>query len=234
VFAALHASDVIALGAGVVAALSFFVAMWSVTVARGANTISEGSNALAQESNDIARAALQHNARGVELAESVEADRKRQEQARAEMQADLSPLFASSQTSMMYFRPLVRVWNVGTRDSGRTVVRVYMRVGESADLMAWDDEHTRNDRTRPIVEPDAKFYDPRNGTELPAQYLERVVDNVTPTMPVELRVMLPVSIPPEGHGRSRLPVRVTVRAEKAEAPFEWTDYLNVEYGPPPR
>lgn len=66
-----------------------------------------------------------------------------------------------------------------------------------------------------------------------AQYLERTIDNVTTTMPVQLRVILPVSLPRAGEGRRKIPLRVRVRAAHAEEPFVWTDYLQAEYGPPP-
>jgi hypothetical protein len=204
--------------------LSFGAAVWSVIVARGANTISEESNALA-------RKALGHTARQTELAESAEQERRRQEQARAVMEADISPLHLTVQASQALFRPLVRVRNKGDRDSGRAVVRVYMSAGQM--LMAWEDEHHRGDRTRPIVDPDEAFFD-SGGSPIQAQYIERIVENVTPTMPVEFRIILPVGIPPEGQGVYRLPVRVRVRADHADEQFEWTDYVQTEYGPPPR
>jgi len=223
VLVALDISDGIALGAGIVAMLSLIAAVLSVRVSRRANTLSK-------ESNVIAREALDHTARQTALAESAETERVRQQQARAKVRAELSPLFVTAQASLMNFRPVVRVSNVGERDSGSAIVRVYMSPGQSRDLMAWDDEHNKTDRARPIADPEVKFYDSK-GAELPAQYLERVVENITPTMPVEFRVILPVAIPPEGQGRYRLPVRVTVRAAYANEPFEWTDYVQTEYGP---
>jgi hypothetical protein len=223
--AAFHTSDGIALGAGVVALLSFGAAIWSVVVARGANKLSE-------ESNELARQAVSHTARQTDLAEAAERERQRQAGARAVMKSDIAPLHHTVQASTALFRPLVRVRNEGERDSGRAVVRVYMQAGN--DLMAWDDEHTRADRTRPINDPSVKFYDQASGAEIQTQYIQRIVDNVTPTMPVEFRVILPVPIPREGQGVYRLPVRVIVRADHADQPFEWTDYVQTEYGPPPR
>lgn len=233
----LDTSDAIALGAAVVAVLALAVAVWSVFVARAANALSnesnkiaEGSNALSKESNDIAREALQHSARGVELAEASEQERVRQMQARAVMEAEISPLMHSVQASEALFRPLVRVRNVGTRDSGRVIVRVYMPAGR--DLMAWDDEHARADRQRPIVDPDVMFHDVGTGAETQTQYIDRTIENITPTMPVEFRVILPVPIPQPAQGRYRIPVRVVVRADNATEPFQWTDYVQTEYGPP--
>jgi hypothetical protein len=199
-------------------------------LSRESNTIAEGSNALSRESNDIAREALQHSARGVELAEASEQERARQTQARAVMEADISPLIHTVQASESLFRPLVRVRNVGQRDSGRVIVRVYMPAGR--DLMAWDDEHTKPDRTRPIEDPDVKFHDLASGASTEAQYIDRTVDNVTPTMPVEFRVILPVPIPQAGQTSYRIPVHVVVRADQADDTFEWTDYVQTTYGPP--
>jgi hypothetical protein len=239
VLAALDTSEGIALGAGILAVLSFLVAVWSVTVARKANSLSEkankvaeGSNALSTESNEIARQALGHTARGIDLAESVEVERQRQDRASAKIEANLSPLFLTVQASTANFRAAVRLTNVSERESGRTVVRVYMSPYQSGDLMAFDDEHTRQDRVRPIVDPEVKFHDP-SGAELPAQYLQRTIDNISTTMPEEFRVILPVPIPAPGQGRYRLPVRITARAEHANEVCEWTDYVQTEYGAPP-
>jgi hypothetical protein len=235
--AALDTSDGIALGAGIVALIALGVAVWSAVEARNANTLSEqsntiaeGSNTLSKKSNEIAQEALQHSARGVELAESVEAERQRQAAARAVMQADMSPLIYVSEGSAGNFRPLVRIRNVGDRDSGSTTVRVYMVGGQ--DMMAWDDEQTRHDRARPLNDPDVTFQHPATQAALPAQYIERTVENVTTTMPVEMRVVIPMSIPGPGQGRNRLPVRVVVRAENADEPSVWNDYMQTEYGPP--
>jgi hypothetical protein len=234
----LATSDAIALGAGIVAVLALGVAVWSVFVARGANklsakanTLSEGANGIARESNDIAKEALQHSARGVELAEAKEAERQRQQNTRAVMEAEVSPLFCTVQATTALFRPLVHVRNTGERDSGPTIVRVYMQAG--ADLMSWDDEHTRHDRTRPVPDPAVKFYDPVTQAEMATQYLERRIDNITPTMPVGFRVILPLDIPGAGEGAVRRPVRVTVRAANADKPYEWIGYVQTEYGPPP-
>jgi hypothetical protein len=83
-----------------------------------------------------------------------------------------------------------------------------------------------------MIDPDVAFHDLSSGVRLPTQYLERVVDNITTTMPVEFRILMPVPILPPGQGRYRFPVRVTVRASNADAPFEWTAYVQSEYGPP--
>lgn len=222
--AALHTSDGIALGAGVVAVLSLFAAVWSVVVSRGANKLSG-------DANDLARRALRHTERQTELAEATEEERARRASARAVMEADISPLILTVQATEALFRPLVRVRNTGDRDSGRVIVRVYMPSGR--DLMAWEDSQARHDRERPIVDPDVKFYDVVTGAELQTQYIERVVQNVTPSMPVEFRVVVPVPIPQPGQGRHRTPIRVVVRADHADGPFEWTDYVQTEYGPPP-
>jgi hypothetical protein len=228
--AALDASDAIALGAGIVSLISLAFAGWSVGVARKANKISEGSNDLAKESNDIAREALQHSGRSLELAEAVEADRQRHVQARAVMRAEVTPLFQTTQATMMNSRPKVVIRNVGDRDSGPTVVRVYMRAG--SDLMAWEDEHHSPDRVRPIRDPEVVFTDISTGATFPTQYLERKLDNITPSMPVEMRFVMPIAIPRPEEGTRREPVRVVVRAANADEPFEWTDYVNVSYGPP--
>jgi len=170
--ASLDTSDTIALGAGIVAALAFGVAVWSVLVARGANKLSG-------ESNEVARRALAHTERQTELAERVEQERARLASARAVMEADMSPLLYMSEGSSGNFRPLLRIRNVGDRDSGRTTVRVYMVAGQ--DMMAWDDEQTRHDRTRPITDPDLTLHHPATQAPLPVQYIERVIDNVTTT-----------------------------------------------------
>lgn len=222
--AAIDASDGIALGASVVAVVALGVAVWSVLVARSANKLSE-------DSNEVARNALRHTERQTELAETAEQERVTQAHARAVVEADISPLTHTVQATEALFRPLVRVRNVGNRDSGKAIIRVYMPTGR--DLMAWDDEHTRGDRKRPITDPDVQFHDITTGVDLPAQYIDRVVDNITPTMPVEFRVILPVPIPQPGQGRYRTPVRVVVRADHADRPCEWTDYVQTEYGPPP-
>jgi hypothetical protein len=137
VIAAIDLSEGMALGAGIVAVFSLLAAVGSVVVARRANRLSAASNAVAQESNEIAREALRHGARGIELAETAETERLRKENARAKIAADLSPLFVSEHASTVYFRPRVRVSNIGERDSGLTIVRVYMATpAHSGDLMA--------------------------------------------------------------------------------------------------
>jgi hypothetical protein len=215
-----------------VAIFSLLAAVWSVVVARGANRLSAASNVVAEKSNEIAREALRHSARGIELAETAEAERLRKEHARAKIAADLSPLFVSEQATTVCFRPRVRVSNVGERDSGLAIVRVYMAtLGQSGDLMAWDDESGKPDRTRPMIDPEVVLRDLSSGKRLATQYLERVVDNITTTMPVEFRVLMPVPILPPGQGHYRFPVRVTVRAANADTPFEWTADIQSEYGP---
>jgi hypothetical protein len=213
-----------------VAVLSLVVAGRSLSVARGANKISKAANDISDESNNIAREALQHSGRSLQLAEAVETDRQRQAQARAVMEAEVTPLFQTTQASMMTSRPKVVVRNVGDRDSGPTVVRVYMRAGN--DLMAWDDEHNSPDRVRPIRDPEVDFTDISTGATFPAQYLERRLDNITPSMPVEMRFVMPIAIPRPEEGTRREPVRVVIRAAHADEPFEWTNYVNVSYGPP--
>ena len=49
-------------------------------------------------------------------------------------------------------------------------------------------------------------------------------------MPVEVRIVIPMDIPNPGNGSNRLPVRVVVRADDADEPFEWTDYMQTTYG----
>ncbi len=141
-----------------------------------------------------------------------------------------SPLVYRATGSHGNFRPLVCIRNVGERDSGRATVRVYMVAGQ--DMMAWDDEQTRADRTRPLVDPDVPFSHPVTQAALPAQYIERVIENVTRTMPVELRVVIPMAVPSPAEGRHTLPVRVVVRADHADAPCEWTANMSVEHGSP--
>jgi hypothetical protein len=236
--AALGTSDAIALGAAIVALIAVAVAVWSAGEARKANklsqesnTIAEGSNAISKESNEIAREALKHSARGVELAEASEQERIRQAQARAVMQAEFvpSPLVFVSDGSFGNFRPLVRVRNVGDQDSGRTTIRLYMVAGQ--DMMAWDDEQTRHDRVRPRIDPDVTFCHPTTQAPLPTQFIERTVENVTPRMPVELRVVIPMAIPaPSATGRNVLPVRIVVRADNADEPVEWTENMQTEFG----
>jgi hypothetical protein len=223
IVAGLGTSDSFALAAGIVAVFALIVATWSVVVARKANKISEGSN-------DIARDALSQTERQTALSEAAEQERLRLASARAVMKAEISPLIYTVQATDALFRPTVRVRNVGDRDSGRVIVRVYMPAGQ--DLMTWDDEQTRPDRTRPIHDPDKTFHEP-SGREIRTQYIDRALENITPTMPAEFRVILPVPVPQPGQGVYRTPVRVVVRADHADELCVWTNYIQTEYGPPP-
>jgi hypothetical protein len=235
VLAPLDTSDGIALGAGIVAALALGVAVSSVFVARRANklskesnTIAGGSKALSKESNEIAREAVSHRARGVELAESAEVERQRRASARAVMRAEMVPLMFVADGNSGTFRPLVRVRNVGRSGQRANEVRVYMVAGH--DLMSWDDEWTRHDRVRPVTDPDVTFHHPVTQADLPAQFIERTFENITTTMPVEVRVVVPMDIPGPGQARNHLPLRIVVRADNADEPFVWTDYMQTEYG----
>lgn len=223
---ALSTSDSIALGAGIVAVIALGVAVWAVLVARGANDLSE-------ESNDLAREALDHSARQTALAESADVDRQREKAARAAMTAELSPLFVKSNATAMYLRGTVKVVNSGDRDSGRVAVRVYMGVYQSADLMAWEDQHHDHDRVRPVQGGEFQFTDVTTGAPIQTQFLDRTLDNVSPTMPEELRIVLPFPLPPAGDAPYRLPVKIVVKAARADEAFERTDYVTVEHGPPP-
>lgn len=219
-FGELDAGDWVALGVGFLGFLT----------GAGALVSSRRSNKLAKEANAISRDAERHSARAVELAEEEAGDRQRLAEARAAMEAALAPLQVTAEGSAINHRPTVTVTNAGSRDSGPTVVRVYMPVGQSADSMCWDDEWGKDDRFRPIQVDDEPLYSPQN-SPLPTQYIERQVSNVSTTMAQEWRVVLPLALPSPGMS-VRTPVRITVRAENAAEVVTWFDHVQTFQAPP--
>jgi hypothetical protein len=206
--------DWIALGVGGAAFLGALAAVF----------VSLRSNGIAKEANDIAR-------KGLAVAEREAEDRKREADARAVMSADLSPLQFGSHGTAGTARPVVVISNTGDRDSGRTVVRLYTQSAASGDLLTWDGEQTRPDPTRPIAAVEEERLHGPTGDPLPTHYIERTLSNVSTTMAEEFRVAVPVSYPPPGNARVRIPVRITVRAENSDEVAEWVDYIQTYYKP---
>lgn len=217
----METTDWIALGAGIVAMIALGVSVWSVFVSRRANTLSE-------DSNTVAMAALAHTERQTALAEGAERERERQAKARAVMEVEAAPLKFIAEGSDGNFGVVVTIKNTGDRDSGRTSVRVYMVLG--SNLMAWEDEWTKHNRVRPLPDPAQTFYHPTTQGALGAQYIERIIDNITPTNPAQHKLFIPMAIPAPGAGVSRLPLRIILRADHADEPCVWNDYIQTEYG----
>ena len=57
------------------------------------------------------------------------------------------------------------------------------------------------------------------GQPLPARFLSRVIDNIATAVPVELRLVMPMSVPRAGELPNVVPVRIVVSAEYADEPL---------------
>lgn len=69
------------------------------------------------------------------------------------------------------------------------------------------------------------------GQPLPARFLSRVIDNIATAVPVELRLVMPMSVPRAGELPNVVPVRIVVSAEYADEPLVVNTAVSVSHGP---
>ena len=206
---------------------SWVAALRAIRIARDANTVAEGASTRADEATEVARAAnrLSEDAntsalesrdiamRGIGRDETAHAEPRAGPAARATLAARVDPPEVRSAGTTADFPLTLVITNYGDRDSGHARVQVHAAYVDGS-LFAWEEDRHRRDRPRARVSS-ARLTD-NHGYDVPAFFLERDVENITPTLPAQLLLVFPIHVPREP---LFVPLRVIVDAEHVDDQF---------------